>query len=337
MVFDSLYKPHTIPELRELGVSEDILGGLDKEHYGVYFYQDIPVPIPDSGIAFETVSEARRRLSENVSTSKANNRVWELSGGILRCAECGRAMQSNVVKYKDPTKKAHFYYRCQNLTGGKAEKRKCSMKKSVNAARIEAEVWDAVRGLVDDTEALLEKMHAHFEARRMELRGPGVDSEKLIARRSKLDQSWIKWQNAYEADAISIADLKARRAEIENEREQIDKALERSRNVEAELLALEESEAELEERITSGDETLTDTPPGEKRRELYLDFNLRVHVGSDAVPQISGIFPMSYEGEPVKVRMHGNGYGTFLEESVSRNETSSRLGFSVRTRITPTG
>ena len=322
LIFDDLYKPHSIGELREAGVSEDVLSMLDDSaSYGVYYYSGVPVPIPNAGIAPETVSEARRRLSENVSTSKAGDRVWELSGGILRCAECGRAMQASRIKYRNPKQKTHFYYRCQSMTNGKADK--CPMRKSVNADRIESEVWDAVRQLVDDKITLLDKMRSHFDARRRELRGPGVNSKKLIRRRTELEQRWLKFQDAFAADAISAADLKAHRIEIDNKREQIEKALERSRNVESELLALEEAEAELEERITSGDETLKDTPPGEERQELYRDFNLRVHVGADAVPRISGVFPMSFEGEPVKVQMHGNGYGTFVEEPVSRLETTS--------------
>lgn len=206
------------------------------------------------------------------------------------------------------------------MTGGKADR--CPTT-SINAKRIECEVWDTVRTLIDERETLPEKMHAHFDARRRELRRPGVDSKKLIARRAKLNQRWIKFQGAYAADAISKADLKARRAEIEAEREQIDKALARSRNMESELLALEESEAELEKRIMSGDETLENTPPGEERQKLYQDFNLRVEFGANTVPRISGVFPMSFEGEPVKVRMHGNGYGTFLEKPVSSSETLS--------------
>ena len=41
--------------------------------------------------------------AENVavqSPSSAGDRVWELTGGILRCAECGRAMSVNYIRAK---------------------------------------------------------------------------------------------------------------------------------------------------------------------------------------------------------------------------------------------
>ena len=63
--------------------------------YGVYRYQGIPVPVPDAGIARETAAKARHRVENNRSPSRAAQRFWELSGGILRCEECGRAMQTH--------------------------------------------------------------------------------------------------------------------------------------------------------------------------------------------------------------------------------------------------
>ena len=323
LILDDLYKAHTVSELRELGVSENVLDELDESNaYGVYRYADIPVPVPDAGIPLEIVSKARWRVSNNRSPAKGAGRFWELSGGLLRCSECDRAMQVRSINYKDLNKPTYNYYRCQCRWGGKADK--CPMTASIPAEKLEAAVWNAIAPMLKNPQFLLDKMHAYFEGRRKELRGPGVDSEKLVSRRTKLEATWAKYQRAYEADAISIADLKARRAEIDAEREQIDKALERSRNVETELLEIDEAESEFEERILSSDGSLQDTLPGEERRKLYQDFMLKVWVGADAVPRISGILPARFGDISGTLWKTPEGRGYFIEPPVSTKKTSSR-------------
>ena len=102
--------------------------------YGVYRYQGIPVPVPDAGIARETAAKARHRVENNRSPSRAAQRFWELSGGILRCEECGRAMQTH-----SPNAAAgYLYYRCQCLGAGRADT--CMMRETVRADRVEPQV-----------------------------------------------------------------------------------------------------------------------------------------------------------------------------------------------------
>jgi site-specific DNA recombinase len=48
------------------------------------------VPVPDSGIPRETLEAARHIVSNNKSCSSNGDRLWELSGGLLRCSKCGR-------------------------------------------------------------------------------------------------------------------------------------------------------------------------------------------------------------------------------------------------------
>jgi hypothetical protein len=45
------------------------------------------VPVPDSGIPRGTVEAARHIVSNNKPCSSNEDRLWELSGGVLRCSE----------------------------------------------------------------------------------------------------------------------------------------------------------------------------------------------------------------------------------------------------------
>lgn len=306
-----LYKPHKVEELRELGVSEDVLARLDPEKsYGVYRYEDIPVPIPNSGAERQTVDTARRKSESNKAPSKNAGRFWELSGGIMRCSECGRYMQTHT----QDVGKRYFYYRCPRLQEGPLDR--CTMNKKFRAERVENEVRQALQRVFEDTDYVLSKLEEFFESSRIEI-GRGVDTESLIARREELEKSWAKYQRAYDADAISIDDLKARRGEIESEREEIDAALEAARNQQARLRELEESRERLAEKITSGyvmvgDENGENFEPTPKaRRELYEDMGLLV----EAYP--SGELQITWAaGEEIEM---GN-----LEVSSRRDDRSRR-------------
>jgi site-specific DNA recombinase len=287
LILDDLYKSHTVDELRQAGVSEAVLGSLDASAtYGLYRYEGIPVPIPDAGIPVGVIEEARHRVKSNRSPSRVGHRFWELSGGILYCEECGRRMQAFTFSRRD---KRYSYYRCQTTTSGKADR--CTMKKNVPASAIEAEVWGMVRHFLDDKEHTLRKLEEHFEDRRKKLSRPGPDVVMVARRLEQIERQRAKYQHAYAADAMSLADLKARNTELDNDSQTLRQELERARNREAELEKLEQIEEEMRERIEGGHRDVQDRSPQE-RRELYQDLRIRVEVGADARPRISGVFPM---------------------------------------------
>jgi site-specific DNA recombinase len=73
----------------------------------------IAIPVPESGIPAETVARARERLKGNIkSVSKNGGRIWELSGGVGLCAECGRHMVAYTTR--NSVGKTYYYYRCSN-------------------------------------------------------------------------------------------------------------------------------------------------------------------------------------------------------------------------------
>jgi len=287
LIESNLYKPHTVDDLRESGVSEEVLKNLDAGSvYGLYTYKGIPVPIPDAGIPLSIVLEARREVASNVLPSKNGKRFWELSGGILFCSECGRRMQAHTVD----TKRGYYvYYRCQAISSGKSDR--CPARRQIRADRVEAEVWDAVRDLVSAQDVLLRRVRESFDAKRRELSRLNVDATKVRRNLSRVEVTRANYQRAFAADAMSLADLKARTAELDSERDVVRDQLKRAGSREAELEKLGRAQSALEQRIQEGYDDLDSKTP-EERREIYKDLNLRVAVGLDKVPHISGVFPI---------------------------------------------
>lgn len=75
------------------------------------------VPVPDSGIPRQWVMAARASIEGNQWFSNAVHRVWELTGGVIRCAECGRAMGTNRI-----ASRGRSYYRYTGHYNGGLEK-----------------------------------------------------------------------------------------------------------------------------------------------------------------------------------------------------------------------
>lgn len=188
-ILDDVYLSHAFEEVSDL-VSPELTASLDSgQSYGVWWYgrqrhvttqtrttasdgtarygktrksvpasreEWIAVPVPDAGIPKEWVLVAREAIRENEWASNAGYRTWELSGGVLRCASCGRTMSVNYIPAKD-----RGYYRCTGRYNGGVENR-CSASRNVRAEKAEAEIWEFVRSVLTDPACLvagLERMH----------------------------------------------------------------------------------------------------------------------------------------------------------------------------------
>jgi DNA invertase Pin-like site-specific DNA recombinase len=70
----------------------------------------IPVDLAGSGLDRATVDRARALVAQNHASASVGDRVWELSGGFLKCGECGR----NMIGYRRANKSGYnHYYRCR--------------------------------------------------------------------------------------------------------------------------------------------------------------------------------------------------------------------------------
>ena len=93
------------------------------------------------------------------------------------------------------------------------------MRAHARADLIEKEVWEAISSFLDDKQYVLRKIQEHFAQRRKELSRPGFDAPALTNQLQRIEAKKVKYQQAYAADAMPLADLAARTAELDDERE----------------------------------------------------------------------------------------------------------------------
>jgi site-specific DNA recombinase len=241
--FDDVYAPHTVEELKALGLSPKVCGELDPARlYGVWWYNRretrtvrvplrggryrkekqirkkptaewIPVPVPASGVPREAVVRARERLEGQAKCSNAQMRFWELSGGVLRCSDCGRGLIAvsawKGYTRKDGTRKRHFHYAC--ATRRQRGKEACSYSRTPNARKIEAEVWEAVKTVLLDPERLERGLDAYLEAEKEKDGGdPEKEARVFTNRIAEVDRKRAAYQDLVAGGLMEREELRAK-------------------------------------------------------------------------------------------------------------------------------
>jgi nucleoid-associated protein EbfC len=248
----------------------------------------IAVPVPDAGVPKEDVERARDALRHNEKCSSAGRRFWELSGGIFRCAECGRALVAVVTTLKGPKgrRKRMFYYMC--ATRRQRDKHACSFSKSMNAQKAEAAVWDAVTAVLTDPETLRPDLETMIE-REKEARGdPEREARAWAATLAEAERKREKYQEMYAADAMKLEELRSRLETLEETRESARRELAELASWPKRLQALErDKELLLESYAARAPEALDSLGP-EERRTVYSMLGLRVDALLDKSLRIRG-------------------------------------------------
>jgi site-specific DNA recombinase len=321
-VFDDVYKPHTFEEVAAL-VSPQVAARLDPERpYGIWWYNRrdarrtrvleenpggerryvtrtryadkpreewIAVPVPDAGASKEIVDRARDALRNNEKSSSAGRRVWELSGGTFRCAECGRALVA-VTTLKGPKgyRRRMFYYKC--ATRRQRGKHACSFSGSMNAQKAETAVWNAVSALLSDPETLRRDLELMIE-REKEARGdPEPEVKAWAATLSEAERRREKYQEMYAADAMTLAELRSKLDALEETRETARRELASLASWRESLQTVErDKELLLESYATRAPEALAGLKP-EERRTVYSILGLRVEALPDKSLRVRGAF-----------------------------------------------
>jgi site-specific DNA recombinase len=237
----------------------------------------IAVPVPDCGVPPGLVEAARDAVKDNRSPSSAGRRTFDLSGGVLHCAACGRRMAGTSVL--DPkTRRRYFYYACSRLRN--ADTRGCKTKiRSVRADLLEPRVWGFVSGLVLEPGRLRRGLEAMIEE---EERGGRGDPD----REAKLWHGKLR-----EADAMrsGYQDLAAKGLLINEELGEKLSAVEETRaTARRELRVLTDRRNRLEDLRRDRNAVLeayanvtAEAPEGlspEERNKLYKILRLRVVV-----------------------------------------------------------
>ncbi|MBV1800087.1 recombinase zinc beta ribbon domain-containing protein [Siccirubricoccus sp. G192] len=242
----------------------------------------------------DTWDRAQAQLARNAALSFRNNTRYNyLLRCLLTCRTCGLAMFGRTYR-ATVSQSERRYYQCHGkdciLT---ARPERCPSR-NVKAEEVEAAVWDHVVGLLADPARLVAQF-ARFAA----VEG-GSDRERaadqlLRTRMERTSRADKRLLDAYEAGAVSLAEMSERRHRLAEER----RALERQQQ-ERERLRQQRAQAEavrtsLEAFCARVGSRLEDASLADKQAILQLVIE-RIIVGDGSL-EIRHVIPLS-PGQP---------------------------------------
>src|SRR5919107_6217553 len=317
---DDVYRSHSYDEVAAL-VSPDVAAQLDpKKRYGIWYFNRrryvtkqvstngpqgrsyrrttkvfdkpraewIAVPVPESGIPREWVDAAREAIKDNQRQSANGDRFWELSGGVLFCAECGCRMTVHAT-LDSRNGKSYCYYRCPKR-GRHGVQKLCINGKHHRAAEAEAAVWDLVSGLLKAPERLRVGLDEMIEQERAGMRGdPDQEAASWLDKLSEVDQERRGYLRFAAKGHMTDEELDEALAELEETRVTAEEELATIRGRKKILEKLEQDrDALLESYAQMAPEGLDNLTPQERRR-VYGMLRLNVEVFADGRMEARGI------------------------------------------------
>ena len=320
IIRSEIYAPHTYEEVAVL-VEPGVAARLDKgASYGLWTwntrkttrrkvwdeaasefkvrYNNTPrpreewifVPVPEAGVSREVVEAARQSLKDNArKPSKAAKRFWELSGGILRCDECGHTLRPNTAHKKKSGRRFHYYSCRSRYNTGPS--RDCSNRKFLRAEQIEEQVWGFVRGLLQDPERIRAGIDRFIEEERTDSgRDPGRDAEFWSRKMTEVEVERRGYHRLAAKGHMTDEELAAALSELDEVRETAERELETAwARGEAHRRLEHDRDALMVSYAGMVSETLEDLAP-EERHRIYKLLRLGVRYQPDWPLEITGIF-----------------------------------------------
>jgi site-specific DNA recombinase len=248
----------------------------------------IAVPVPDAGIPRGLVDAARNAIRNNRRPSSAGHRVWELSGGILRCGVCGRNMTSARHR-RTPDSGYLNYYRCR----ARRDKGKdaCSQPKGVRAEVVEQMVWGFVSGLLKDPEQLRADLDTMIEREREIARDdPEREAKVWLNKLAEVERKRSRFQDMAAESLITFDELREKLAALGETRETVQRELEALDRRRERMEELERDRDALLDSLMTVVPTTLDTLTPEERLNLYKLLELQVFLRSDGAIEATGTF-----------------------------------------------
>jgi DNA invertase Pin-like site-specific DNA recombinase len=335
-VLNDLYRPHSYSELQRLvrdgNLAADVLDRLDKDkRYGISwagrkqvqtYYKGrekkkrtvdaprkdwIAVPVPDLGVPRTVVDRARDRLNENRPPSKASSRdFWELSGGIVRCAECGLTMNPRMMK---PRNREFYYYHCHQKfreTGPE-----CNHSRNYPAQDLEYLVADWISELLAANGGLIQAIDAALQV-------PDTAEQDAAAIRqhlTELDQERDGYLRQNARGILTDSELDGYLAEIEDKRRQ---AEDRLNQLTEGLSRIERLRQHKEQLLREYDDWALRGLSPQDRHATYKRLGIKVFIGPDGMTtELDGV---TVRWQPFTVTLDGT---TVYVSGLLSNESHS--------------
>ena len=179
--------------------------------------QWIAIPVP-AIVDQETWDRAQAQLARNAALSFRNNTKHNyLLRCLMTCATCGLAMfgRTYAARGKQPERR---YYQCHGKDCILSARPAACPSRNVKAEEIEAAVWDHVAGLLASPERLVAQFdHVAVAAEAGTVRDRAAD-QQLRARLDRVARADKRLLDAYEAGAVTLAELSERRRHLADER-----------------------------------------------------------------------------------------------------------------------
>src|SRR3954454_20478333 len=179
--------------------------------------QWIAIPVP-AIVDQETWDRAQAQLARNAALSFRNNTKHNyLLRCLMTCATCGLAMfgRTYAARGKQPERRS---YQCHGKDCILSARPAACPSRNVKAEEIEAAVWDHVAGLLASPERLVAQFdHVAVAAEAGTVRDRAAD-QQLRARLDRVARADKRLLDAYEAGAVTLAELSERRRHLADER-----------------------------------------------------------------------------------------------------------------------
>jgi hypothetical protein len=248
----------------------------------------IAIPVPDAGIPREVVESARRTLEQNKASSKADDRVWDLSAGIFRCGHCGRAMATHATFYrrKDGEKARYHYYRCQNAA---THKELCPYRRSYKADRLEEKVWKVVSESLKRPEKLRAGLEEMIRREEKSLSSdPKKQTEIWRTRIFEANKMRKRYREMAAEGLIDFGELREKLFELDEQKEVAEREIKALQEKKQRLDEMRRDKANLLNDLVEMTPRLIDELPSEEKLRIYEMLGLRVTSAVDGTLEITG-------------------------------------------------
>ena len=143
---------------------------------------------------------------------------------LVKCGQCGLGMvcirlQSVCKKYE------YLYYECkghQPLTVGRTTR--CTSR-NVRADRLDEVAWQSLSQLLHNPSVIPQLHQSWAEAKQQNISSLEAQQSQLIQRRQRIERQDQRLLDAYQTEAINLAELQARRQKLSAERQQIEQEI----------------------------------------------------------------------------------------------------------------
>ena len=183
--------------------------------------QWIAVPVP-ALVDAETRDRAQAQLARNAALSFRNNAKHDyLLRCLLTCEACGLAMYG-ITRAATARLPQRQYYECHGKDCILSARTSVCPSRAIKAETIERAVWEHVAGLLAEPAQLLAQFNRLAAAEAGSPRDQAVE-QRLRSRLERIARADARLLDAYQAEAIDLAELAERRRQLARERQDVER------------------------------------------------------------------------------------------------------------------